>query len=91
MNHMLARLRGVKIDMIEVVLRADAPRHAAEGFALDHLWQNDDDPGEVFFLFHTEDLPRARRFIDRVHAQARKENPAVNLPEITFLVKRNED
>ena len=70
MPHMLARLRGVKLEMIGSVLKHDKPEHAREGLYLEHLWQNDDDPEEVFFLFRTEDLNHTRQFIDRVHSQA---------------------
>jgi hypothetical protein len=82
---MLARLRGVKLELIRSVLKLDASEHAKEGLFLEHLWQNDDDPDEVLFLFRTGGLNHTRQFIDRVHSQARKENPAVNLPQMTFL------
>jgi len=85
MSHILARLRNVKFDLIESVLKADAPQHAKEGLFLKHLWQNADDSNEVLFLFQTEDLDRARRFIDRVHGEALKKDPHANLPQMTFL------
>ena len=85
MSHMLARLRGVKREVIGAVLKRDAPEHAREGFYLEHLWQNVDDAEEVLFLFRADDLPRARQFVERVHARARREDPNVNLPVITFL------
>ena len=53
MSHILARLRNVKFDLIESVLKADAPQHAKEGLFLKHLWQNADDSNEVLFLFQT--------------------------------------
>lgn len=85
MDHILARLRGVKREVIATVLRTDASTHAEEGLYLEHLWQNVDDPNEVLFLFRTDDLGHARQFIERVHAQAREENPSANLPQMTFL------
>lgn len=88
MAHMLARLRGVKIEVIGKVLKADAPVHAEQGFFLQHLWQNTDDPDEVLFLFRTDDLNRAKQFVYKVHAQARNEDPHANLPEITFLEEK---
>jgi hypothetical protein len=33
----------------------------------------------------TPDLNRARKFIEMVHTQARKENPNANLPQMLFL------
>jgi hypothetical protein len=85
MPHVLAKLRGVGIEEIGTILRTDAPYHAQQGLFLDHLWQNTDDANEVMFLFRTDDLHRARQFIELVHAQARKEDPDVNLPAMTFL------
>jgi len=88
MAHVLARLRGVKPEIIAAILKADASEHAKEGLYLEHLWQNADDSDEVLFLFRTSDLIHARQFIERVHKQAREENPEANLPHMTFLADR---
>ncbi len=85
MPHILARLKGVKFKDIEKILKADADEHAGQGLFLEHLWQNADDEDEVLFLFRTKDLDRAKRYIDGLHAQALKEDPKVNLPQMTFL------
>jgi hypothetical protein len=88
MSHVLARLRGVKLDVIGSILKADAPKHAEEGLYLEHVWQNDDDSDEAVFLFRTTDLAHARQFIERVHKQAREENPGANLPHMAFLADK---
>ena len=88
MAHMLARLRGAKVETIKDVLLADAPKHAEQGFSLQHVWQNVDDANEVLFLFQTDDLVRAKQFIQHVHAEALKANPQANLPHITYLEER---
>jgi hypothetical protein len=88
MAHVLARLRGVRLDDIKEVLRAAASKHADQGLYLERLWQNVDDSNEVLFLFGATDLNRARRFIGIGHAQALKENPKANLPQITFLEEK---
>ena len=85
MAHMLAKLRGVRIEDIGKILRTDASKHAEQGLYLEHLWQNADDSEEVLFLFRTKDLSHAKIFIDKVHTQALKENPNANLPQMTFL------
>jgi hypothetical protein len=84
-DHILARLKGVKLEDIKSVLRADAPKHAEQGLILRHVWRNADDPNEVLFIFTTADLDRARKFIESEHAQARKEDANANLPEMIFL------
>jgi len=85
MDHILARIRGVKMEDIKNVLEADALKHAERGLVLRHVWRNVDDPDEILFIFTTPDLNRARKFIEMVHTQARKENPNANLPQMLFL------
>jgi hypothetical protein len=85
MDHILARLKGVKLEDIKGVLKADAPKHAEHGLILRHLWRNADDPNEILFIFTAADLDRARKFIETMHVQARKENANANLPELVFL------
>jgi hypothetical protein len=85
MDHILARIRGVKMEDIKNVLKADALKHAEQGQVLRHVWRNADDPDEILFIFTTADLNRARKFIEMVHTQALKENPNANLPQMLFL------
>jgi hypothetical protein len=85
MDHILARIRGVKMEDIKSVLKADASKHAQQGLILRHVWHNADDPDEILFIFTTADLNRARKFIEMVHVKALKENPNANLPEMLLL------
>jgi hypothetical protein len=84
-KHILARLKGVKFDDIEKILKADAAKHAEKGLYLQHLWQNIDNPNEVVFLFKTDDIARAKRFIQGEHENALKINANANLPVMIFL------
>jgi len=88
MAHMLARLRGSRIEDIKSVLQADAPKHAEQGLHLEHLWQNVDDPDEVIFLFRIDNPTLAKKFIARVHKEALKQDPTVNLPLMIYLDER---
>ena len=85
MSHILAKLNGVRITEIEKKLKDDFLRHAAEGLFLEHVWQNTENQNEVLFLFRTKDLNRAKQFMDHAHAEALKDDPNVNLPEMKFL------
>lgn len=85
MDHILAKIRGAKLEDIKNALKADAPKHAEHGLILRHVWRNTDDPSEILFIFTTADLNHSRKFIETVHAQARKENPDANLPDMVFL------
>ena len=85
---MLARLRGSRIEDVKSVLQSDAPKHAEQGLHLEHLWQNVDDPEEVLFLFRIDNPSIAKQFIERVHAEALKQDPTVNLPLMTYLEER---
>jgi hypothetical protein len=88
MAHMLARLKGSRIEDVKSVLHADAPKHAEQGLHLEHLWQNVDEPDEVLFLFRIDNPTLAKQFIERVHKEALKQDPTFNLPLMTFLEER---
>jgi hypothetical protein len=85
MDHILARIRGVKMEDVKSMLKADASKHAEQGLILRHIWRNTDDPDEILFIFTTLDLNRARKSIEMVHAKTLKENPNANLPQMLFL------
>lgn len=85
MDHILARLKGAKIEDIKSVMKADAADHAKQGLVLRHIWRNADDPNEIVFIFTTTDLDSARKFIETAHEQVRRENPDANLPQMLFL------
>ncbi|MBD0359605.1 MAG: hypothetical protein ICV56_02710 [Nitrososphaeraceae archaeon] len=85
MDHILARIRGAKMEDVKSMLKADASRHAEQGLILRHIWRNTDDPDEILFIFTTPDLNRARKSIEMVHAEVLKENPNANLPQMLFL------
>jgi len=40
------------------------------------------------FLFRTQDLAHAKKFIEKMHSQALKENSKANLPHMTFLEEK---
>lgn len=85
MDHILARIKGVKIEDVKNMLKADMSKHAQQGLILRHIWRNTDDPDEILFIFTTADLNRARKYIEMEHAETLKENPNANLPEMLFL------
>ena len=85
MDHILARIRGMKMEDIKSVLRTDASQHAEQGLILRHIWHNADDPDEILFIFTTPNLEQARKFIETEHGETLKENPNANLPEMLFL------
>lgn len=85
MDHILARIRGAKMEDVKSMLKADASKHAEQGLILRHIWRNADDPDEILFIFTTLDLNRARNSIEMVHAKILKENPNANLPQMLFL------
>ena len=73
---------------VKSVFQADAAKHAEQGLHLEYLWQNVDDPEEVIFLFRIDNPTLAKQFIARVHKEALKQDPTVNLPLMTYLEER---
>jgi hypothetical protein len=85
MAHMLARLRGSRLEDVRSVLHTAATKHAEQGLHLEYLWQNVDEPEEILFLFRIDNPTLAKKFIERVHKEAIKQDPSVNLPLMTYL------
>ena len=83
--HLLAKLQGVNYSEIEKSLKADFLKHAAEGIFLEHLWQNNEKEDEILFLFRIMNMDRAKKYLNDMNLQAIRSNPAVELPEMTFL------
>ncbi|HEX2107450.1 MAG TPA: hypothetical protein VHF28_06940, partial [Nitrososphaera sp.] len=82
--HILARIKGAKIEDVKSMLKADAPKHAEQGLILRHIWRNADDPEEILFIFTTPDLNRVRKSIEMMHAETLKENPMQISPKCCF-------
>lgn len=85
MDHILARINGVKMEDIKAALKADAAEHAKRGLMFRHIWRNVDDPDEIVFIFSAADLDGARTYIEAAHEQVLKENPGAPMPTLLFL------
>jgi hypothetical protein len=60
MAHILAKVEGVKVTDIKDQLVSDMTKHVEHGLFLKHVWKNADDKNDVFFIFRTSDLDKAR-------------------------------
>ncbi len=85
MAHVLATLADVNYEDVKQQLEKDASGHAAQGMYLEYLWRDADDPNRILFLFRVNDLNHCRQLMNKVHAQARRENPDAKLPQLGFL------
>jgi hypothetical protein len=84
MGHILARIKGAKIEDVKSMLKADAPKHAEQGLILRHIWRNADDPEEILFIFTTPDLNRVRKSIEMMQAETLKETLCKFAPNAVF-------
>ena len=69
MKYMLCRNRVRNFDNWKRVFDGHAGAHRGAGLKLVHLWQDDEIPSQVFFLFEIEDIARARAFVESHDAQ----------------------
>ena len=69
MNHMLCRNRVRNFNTWKKVFDSHADAHRKAGLKLVHLWQDEDSPSQVFFLFEIEDIARAKAFVNGPDAQ----------------------
>jgi hypothetical protein len=85
MPHILAHLTSVDFDLVKKTLQEHAPMHAKQGLHLEHVWRNADKKDDVYFLFRVDDLGEAKKFVQKTHAEARKNDPNAKLPAMIFL------
>ena len=82
---MLARLKDGKIEDVKAVLEAlTLPITQSKGY----IWNICGGMlmiRKYLFLFRIDDPILAKRFVRKVHAEALKEDPTVNLPLMTYL------
>lgn len=64
MLRMLVRNKVKDYRIWKEAFDSDAARGREYGLTLEHLWQNQDDPNEVFFVMLVEDRQRAQAFIE---------------------------
>jgi hypothetical protein len=61
---MLCRNRVRNFERWKRIFDGHADAHRGAGLRLVHLWQCDDNPKMVFFLFEVDDIKRAREFVN---------------------------
>ena len=87
MPAVLAKLSNVSYEAVKQKLREDASFHATNGMYLQHLRKNIENPDEVRFLFRVNDLQHCRQLMEKLHADAKLQNPEITLPVLTFLTE----
>ena len=85
MDHILARVKGAKLEEVKAALKADSAAHADEAIILRHIWRNADDPSEVLYIFTAANLDKARKHIERQHELALSTDPNAILPQMLYL------
>lgn len=85
MDHILARIKGAKLEEVKAALKADAAARAEEGIILRHVWRNADDPSEILYIFTAANLELARKHIERQHEHARSTDQNAILPHMLYL------
>ncbi len=66
MAHILNKMVA-PVEAVRKQLEEDKEAHAGQGMYLEHLWTNDDDPDEVFFLFRVDDINQCKNAIEEVY------------------------
>ena len=63
MTHLLCRNRVTSYEQWHAVFRANEEAAREAGLVLEFLWQEKDDPNNVFFLFSVESIDKAEAFM----------------------------
>lgn len=63
MTHLLCRNRVTSFEEWHAVFRLNEEAAREAGLTVEHLWQEKDDPNNVFLLFSVEDIDKAKAFM----------------------------
>jgi hypothetical protein len=77
MRYLLVRHKVAEFEQWKSAYDAHLPARQKAGLKEERLLRNIDDPNEVLILFETEDLQKAREFIDAADLRAAMENAGV--------------
>jgi hypothetical protein len=91
MLHMLCRNRVADFARWKTVFDSHANAHRTAGLCLLHLWREQGDPDNVFFLFEVEDREKALAFVSDPAAAAAAEESGVIDGELRILLADGED
>lgn len=84
MSHLLGRFRA-DVKVWKQAIEADRQAHTTAGLHFERVWENIDNPGEIFFLFRLDDTSVARAFLENAGALDREKQKRGEIPELIWL------
>lgn len=69
-------------------LEAHKDHQRDAGLEFQQVWVNAELPGEIFFLFKTSDLNKAKAFLEKAGALDKEKQARGEVPELFFLESR---
>lgn len=86
MNALLGRF-NIDVETWKKVIEADKESHREAGLHFKSVWQNADNPKEIYFLFAVDDPNRARSFLEKAGALDEDKASRGEIPQLTFLTE----
>ncbi|MCI0531129.1 MAG: hypothetical protein L0Y74_04160 [candidate division Zixibacteria bacterium] len=85
MPYMLVRHKVEDFAKWKKVLDSQTENHIKAGMTIKHVWRNDADPNDIFFLFHLRSMEEAQDYLNTPQPGVAEEAGVVGVPEIYFL------
>lgn len=89
MTHLLCRNEVKDYEKWREVFDSDASAHREAGLKLNYVWQEENNPNNVFFIFEVTDLDKAKSFINAPDAEQQAQKSGVVDGEYHFLERRD--
>ena len=88
MHYILGRHKVDDIEAWKRVIAADRQKHLAMGLHFEEVWNNVDDPREIFFIFEVDNLDKAREGLKAAGALDPEKQARGEVPQLFFLSNR---
>jgi len=85
MPYMLVRHKVKDFAKWKAVFDSHAEAHKKAGMNVRHVWRNENDPDDVFFLFQIRSIQEAQDFINSPQPGVKEEAGVIGVPDIYFL------
>lgn len=86
MPYMLCRHKVEDFIKWKAIFDSHTDAHKQAGMNLKHIWQKEDDPNDIFFLFQIRSIQEAQDFMNLPEMPRVKEEAGViGQPEVYFL------
>jgi hypothetical protein len=88
MSHILGQHVMDDVEAWKRTMEEHREWHRSAGLHLEQVWQREDDPRHIYFLFRVDEVERAREMLTQAGALDAERQRRGEIPELVFLESR---